>query len=71
MWNRHSVKDEPSEVNTPNVWVRIREQNQIRRLERNHPQSPEVKPVPVEWLNALVWLFVFTYFNAVMGLAHL
>lgn len=49
MWNRRSAKD-PSEVNTPNVWIRIREQNHIKELNRNESQEPHVYKTPDKWI---------------------
>jgi len=53
----------------PNSWVRMRE-----RLEKNHQKKsnpPIIKAVPEEWKYALIWVFIFTYLNAVQGLIHL
>lgn len=50
MWNRHAQKNEPSEIDTPNVWARIRDQNKLRELERNAPREPQIISKPREWL---------------------
>ena len=64
------------------MWLNIHLKNERREQKRMEGDPPIVASVPDNWrikrgsvsveaLNALAWLFIFTYLSAVQGLIHL
>ena len=75
MWNRHAVKEQPSEVGkpdySPSLWAEVHKRNQVNELEKNRPRAPLVRDVPTSWLCVVMWMFMVSYFATIQNILHL